>query len=346
MSTADTCSAGATRPSATHGSPRPRDIDALVAAALAEDVGEIGDVTARATIPADATGAAVVVAREAGVVSGLDFVVAAFEQVDPRLTVQLLAADGDRVAPGAHLVRVAGPSRGIVTGERVALNFLGLLSGVATTTARLVEEVAGTGAQVVDTRKTVPGLRAAQKRAVRHGGGANHRLGLHDAVMVKDNHIALAGGVTAVLERLASGPDAPGHMVRIEVEVDTLDQLRELAAFERRRLDAGARPVVDVVLLDNMGPDGVAGAVALLRAAGLHPVVEVSGGVAPAAGGPSEAPVSGGPSAAGELGGHSPARALALAGADVLSSGALTHSARWLDVALEDEPVRGCRAAR
>ncbi|WP_374927967.1 carboxylating nicotinate-nucleotide diphosphorylase [Kytococcus sedentarius] len=300
--------------------PRPRDVDALVAAALAEDLGEVGDLTARATIPADATGRAVVVAREAGVVSGVDFVVAAFAQVDPRLEVELLAADGDRVAPGTPVARVAGPTRGIVTGERVALNFLGLLSGVATATARLVDEVAGTGAQVVDTRKTVPGLRAAQKRAVRHGGGANHRLGLHDAVMVKDNHIALAGGVTAVLERLAGGPDAPGHMVRIEVEVDTLEQLRELAGFERRRIDAGQRPVVDVVLLDNMGPAGVREAVELLRDAGVRPVVEVSGGVVPAA--PGE------PSAA---------RALAEAGADVLSSGALTHSARWLDVALEDE---------
>ncbi|PKZ41384.1 nicotinate-nucleotide diphosphorylase (carboxylating) [Kytococcus schroeteri] len=304
-------------PAVTVRAPRPADVDALVAAALAEDLGTGGDVTARATVPDDATGAAVVVAREAGVVSGLDFVAAAFEQVDPRLVVEPLAADGDRVPAGTPLARVTGPTRGIVTGERVALNFLGLLSGVATATARLVDEVAGTGARVVDTRKTVPGLRAAQKRAVRHGGGSNHRLGLHDAVMVKDNHIALAGGVTAVLERLAEGPEAPGHMVRVEVEVDTLEQLGELAAFDRARAEAGRRPVVDVVLLDNMGPARVRDAVALLRGAGLRPVVEVSGGVAP--------------------GGA--ARALAEAGADVLSSGALTHSARWLDVALEDEPA-------
>ncbi|WP_462418472.1 carboxylating nicotinate-nucleotide diphosphorylase [Kytococcus sp. Marseille-QA3725] len=297
--------------------PRPREVDAVVAAALAEDLGAGGDVTARATIPAGATGAALVVAREKGVVSGLDFVVAAYEQVDPRVQVELLAADGDRVAVGTALARVAGPSRGIVTGERVALNLLGLLSGVATATARLVDEVAGTGTRVADTRKTVPGLRAAQKRAVRHGGGVNHRLGLHDAVMVKDNHIALAGGVTAVLERLADGPDAPGHMVTVEVEVDTLEQLEELAAFESARIEAGSRPLVGVVLLDNMGPDQVRHAVELLREAHLHPVVEVSGGVT--------------------VGGR--ARALAEAGADVLSSGALTHSARWLDVALEDEPA-------
>lgn len=290
----------------------PRDVAPLVRAALDEDLGTLGDITSLATIAPDARGAATLVARADGVVSGTDFVVETYAQVDPQVRVRLSSEDGDRVSAGDVVAHVEGPSRSLLTGERVALNFVGLLSGVATATARLVDLVEGTGAVVVDTRKTVPGLRAAQKRAVRHGGGANHRLGLDDAVMVKDNHLGLAGGLAPALERVRRRPGPVGHMTRVEVEVDSLDQLDELLAIESEQVAAGARPVVDVVLLDNMGPDEVRAAVAAIRSARSGLLVEVSGGVT-----------------------ETSIRALAEAGADVISAGALTHSAPWLDVALD-----------
>lgn len=292
----------------------PRDVSALVYAALDEDLGSVGDLTSAATIPADAQGRALLVARADGVVSGTDFVRETYAQVDQRVQVHLVAGDGDRVRSGEIIARLEGPSRALLTGERVALNFVGLLSGVATATARLVDLVDGTGAVIVDTRKTIPGLRAAQKRAVRHGGGANHRFGLHDAVMVKDNHIGLAGGLRPAMERLAERPGPVGHMTHVEIEVDTLDQLDELLEVETERREAGLAGVTDVVLLDNMSPDEVRLACAAVRDSGHRLVIEVSGGV-------TEASV----------------RGLAEAGAQVISAGALTHSAPWLDVALDLE---------
>lgn len=290
----------------------PRDVAALVFTALDEDLGTLGDLTSLATIDEDGVGRATLVARADGVVSGTDFVRETYAQVDPRVDVELVARDGDRVRAGDVVAHLEGPSRSLLTGERVALNFVGLLSGVATATARLVDLVEGTGALVVDTRKTVPGLRAAQKRAVRHGGGANHRFGLYDAVMVKDNHIGLAGGLRPALERLATRPGPVGHMTKVEVEVDTLDQFGELLDLETARSGSGLPTVVDTVLLDNMTPAEVSEAVAAIRSSGHQIVVEVSGGI-------TEASI----------------RALAEAGAEVISAGALTHSAPWLDVALD-----------
>ncbi len=297
--------------------PAPRDVAALVFAALEEDLGSVGDLSSTATIPAEARGQAVLVARADGVISGTDFVRETYAQVDPDVEVSLAVQDGERVRAGQVVARIEGPSRALLTGERVALNFVGLLSGVATTTARLVDLVEGTGAVVVDTRKTIPGLRAAQKRAVRHGGGANHRFGLHDAVMVKDNHIGLAGGIRSAMERLAEQPGPVSHMTTVEIEVDTLEQLDELLQVESERAAAGQPPVTDAVLLDNMTPEQVRRAVAAIQDGGHRIVAEVSGGV-------TEVSV----------------RALAEAGARVISVGALTHSSPWLDVALDLAPDR------
>ncbi len=289
-----------------HPVPGPGD---LVAVALAEDLATAGDLTTDLTVPAGATATAHLVARADGVLSGSGFVAATYAALDPGVVVAAGAADGDRVRAGQVLATVTGPAGPVLTGERVALNLVGRLSGVATATRELVDLVAHTRARICDTRKTTPGLRAAEKQAVLDGGGVNHRFGLHDAVLVKDNHIALAGGVAAVLERVAAGT---GHLVRVEVEVDTLDQLDELLDLEAERLAAGRHPAVHAVLLDNMGPEGVAAGVARVRAHPAPVVVEVSGGVTAAT-----------------------VAALAEAGPDVISCGALTHSAPALDVALD-----------
>lgn len=287
----------------------PADVAPLVKRALAEDLGLAGDLTSDLTVPVDARGTALVVAREAGVVSGMAFVTSTYAALDPTVDVRLAVVDGARVAAGQRLAEVTGPARSILAGERVALNFLGHLSGVATATRRLSDLVQHTHTRICDTRKTVPGLRAAQKRAVLHGGGVNHRYGLHDAVLVKDNHIGLGGGLAAVLNRLTEGT---GHLVRVEVEVDTLDQLRELLAAEADRLDRGGHPAVHAVLLDNMSPSDLSVAVALVRRHPAPILTEASGGI-------TEARVT----------------ALAEAGPDVISVGALTHSVRSLDVALD-----------
>ncbi len=284
-------------------------VSGLVRRALEEDLGDAGDLTSALAVPADASGRAVLVARADGVVSGTAFVTATYALLDPAVEVTVELADGTRVRSGETVATVTGPARSLLTGERVALNFVGHLSGVATATRVLVDLVAHTAARVCDTRKTTPGLRAAEKLAVVHGGGVNHRFGLHDAVLVKDNHIALAGGIAAVLDRLAAGT---GHLVRVEVEVDTLDQLDELLGLEEARLAAGNAPAVHAVLLDNMGPDLVRDALERVRAHPAHVVTEVSGGVTP-----------------------STVAALAEAGPDVISCGALTHSAPALDVALD-----------
>lgn len=266
-----------------------------VKSALLEDLGRAGDITSQATIPPETTATAVFVARKAGILSGIDFVREAMRLIDPAIRFEALIADGARLQPGDRIAIVNGPARGILSGERVALNFLGRLSGVATATARFADLIAHTKAHIVCTRKTTPGLRAFEKYAVRCGGGSNHRFGLDDAVLIKDNHIAVCGSVAESIRRAKA---FAGHLVKIEVEVDTLDQLRE------------AMPEApDVVLLDNMGPDLLAEAVALVAGRAL---TEASGGINP------ETVV-----------------AIAEAGVDLISTGWITHSAPVLDIGLD-----------
>ncbi|WP_377287951.1 carboxylating nicotinate-nucleotide diphosphorylase [Rhizobium sp. SG2393] len=231
-------------------------VEEQVRAALKEDLGRAGDITTAATIGPEKRATAELNVREAGVIAGLVPAALAFRLVDPALTFEPLVEDGARVAAGTAIARVSGPARGLLSGERVALNYLMHLSGVASYTARFADAIAHTQARVTCTRKTLPGLRALEKYAVRLGGGSSHRYGLDDAVLIKDNHIAVAGSVAgAVLAARAYC----GHLVRVEVEVDSLDQMREALT---------ASP--DVILLDNMGPETLAEAVAINRAhAGL-----------------------------------------------------------------------------
>jgi nicotinate-nucleotide pyrophosphorylase (carboxylating) len=273
-------------------------IGQAVSRALDEDLGRAGDVTSIATVPDRTPGRAKVVARNAGVISGLPLVEAAFRTLDPAIEIAGHARDGDSVATKAVLMTVVGDARAILGAERVALNFLGHLSGVATATAEFVRLISHTRARVCCTRKTTPGLRALQKYAVRCGGGFNHRFGLDDAILIKDNHIAVAGGIRAVLQRARA---SAGHLVKIEIEVETLDELREV-------LDTG---LADVVLLDNMDPATMKKAVDLVDG---RLVLEASGGIT-----------------------HATAATVAATGVDYLSSGAITHSAPNLDVALDIE---------
>ncbi len=268
-----------------------------VRAALAEDLGLVGDITTNATVAADARATATIGARAAGVISGLELAREAFRALDPKVDFQQQICDGEHVAPGAVVATVQGSARAILSGERVALNFLGRLSGIATLTRAYVEKVRGSGATIVDTRKTTPGLRAFEKYAVRSGGGGNHRTGLFDAVLIKDNHIVAAGGLTKAISRVNN---VAGHMIKIEVEVDTLDQLKEVLELSG---------FVDAVLLDNMTTEDLRAAVEL--AAG-RVVCEASGGV-------SLETVSD----------------IAGTGVDIISVGALTHSAQVLDVGLD-----------
>jgi nicotinate-nucleotide pyrophosphorylase (carboxylating) len=270
-------------------------VERAVRAALAEDLGLAGDVTTAATIPAEARSKAVVAARGAGVVAGVALAREAFAQVDPRIEVDVEKDDGARVLRGEVVLKIAGPARAILSAERTALNFLGHLSGVATATAALVDAVKGAGAEIVCTRKTTPGLRAFEKHAVRCGGGKNHRFGLFDAILIKDNHVVAAGGITAALRRAR---EAAGHMVKIELEVDGLSGLDEALA-------AGA----DVILLDNMSLDDMTEAV---RRAKGRARLEASGNVTLAS-----------------------ARAIAQTGVDMISSGWITHSAPALDLGLD-----------
>jgi nicotinate-nucleotide pyrophosphorylase (carboxylating) len=274
----------------------PLEIDEAVTRALAEDLGRAGDVTSIATISADARGRGVVVARQAGVIAGLPLVAAAFRRLASDIEITAHARDGAAVAAKDALMTIAGNARAILAGERVALNFLSHLSGVATATAAFVERIAHTKARVTCTRKTTPGLRALQKYAVRCGGGFNHRFGLDDAMLIKDNHIAVAGSIRAVLERARA---VAGHLVKIEIEVDSLDQLREV-------FDAGG---ADVVLLDNMDVPTLRRAVDLTAG---RLVTEASGGIA-----------------------LDSVSAIAETGVDYVSSGSITHSAPNLDVALD-----------
>ncbi|CEJ12194.1 putative nicotinate-nucleotide pyrophosphorylase [carboxylating] [bacterium YEK0313] len=267
----------------------------LVRTALAEDLGRAGDITSTAVIPAELSATLTLTARRPGVVAGLDAATLAFRLVDPAITLSVQRSDGQEVAEGAVIATVTGPARGLLSAERTALNLLGHLSGVATATAGVVKAVAGHACTIVCTRKTTPGLRTLEKYAVRMGGGGNHRFGLDDAVLVKDNHIALAGGIRTAVERARAGV---GHLVKIEVEVDTLAQLEEVLSLG-----------VDAVLLDNMSTGDLAHAVAMV---GGRAITEASGRITP------------------EI-----APAVAATGVDLISIGWLTHSAPVLDIGLD-----------
>ena len=277
--------------------PLPRLLmEPAVRGALAEDLGRAGDVTTDATIPAGTQARARLRAREAGVAAGLDAARLAFELIDPSLRIAQPVKDGARIAPGDVLMEIDGAARSILTAERVALNFAGRMCGIASITRKMADAIAHTEAKVICTRKTTPGLRLFEKRAVRLGGGGNHRWGLDDAILIKDNHVAAAGGVSAALARAR---DYAGHMLKIELEVDTLDQLAEA-------LEAGG---ADVIMLDNMGPDLLRRAVKMVEG---RAITEASGGIT-----------------------LESAPAIAETGVDFLSAGWLTHSARSLDLGLD-----------
>ncbi|MGF7173809.1 carboxylating nicotinate-nucleotide diphosphorylase [Azospirillum doebereinerae] len=273
----------------------PLTVEPIVRAALAEDLGRAGDITTDSIIPADATATARIAARKDGRVAGLEAALMAFRLLDPAVSVSVEREDGADVPPGGTIATVTGKARALLTAERTALNLMGRLSGIATATRGLVREVEGTNARIVCTRKTTPGLRVLEKHAVRLGGGFNHRFGLDDAVLIKDNHIAVAGGVRAAVERVRA---SIGHMVKVEVEVDTLDQLDELLGLP-----------VDVVLLDNMDPETLRRAVRMIDGRLL---AEASGNVTLAT-----------------------VRAIAETGVDMISCGWLTHSAPNLDIGLD-----------
>jgi nicotinate-nucleotide pyrophosphorylase (carboxylating) len=270
-------------------------IEPLVRTALLEDLGRAGDLTSDAIAPADLVVGAALIARQHGVVAGLDLAALAFRLIDESVEISRRHRDGERVAPGETIAVVRGGARAVLSAERTALNFLCRLSGIASATASIVAAVAGQKARIVCTRKTTPGLRAVEKYAVRAGGGANHRFGLDDAVLIKDNHIVIAGGVKTAIERARAGV---GHLVKIEVEVDTLAQLEEALAV-------GA----DAVLLDNMSLDQLRQAVSLVAG---RAITEASGRVTPET-----------------------APAIAATGVDLISIGWLTHSARALDIGLD-----------
>jgi len=274
-------------------------VDQAIAAALGEDLGLAGDITTEAAVPLEARASGVVGARTAGVVAGLQLVQGAFKALDPHATVDVLVPDGGNVDANGAIARVTGNARALLTAERVAMNFLGHLSGIATLTRRYVEEIKGTAAHIIDTRKTTPGLRAFEKFAVRAGGGLNHRFGLCDAILIKDNHIVAAGGIGSALQRAHA---RAGHMVKIEIEVTTLAQLEEALAH-----------APDAVLLDNMPLDRLKAAVTLVAG---RVVTEASGGV-----------------------NLETVRDIALTGVDLISVGALTHSAPSLDVGFDFEPA-------
>lgn len=268
-------------------------LDVIVALALTEDLGT-GDITSEATIPADRRCTAVILAKAPGVVAGVEVVQEVFRAVDPDVHIEILIADGTPIIPPLDLITIEGPARSIFAGERTALNLLGRMCGVATATRAYVDAIAGTGARILDTRKTMPGMRTLDKYAVVCGGGVNHRMGLYDAFLIKDNHLRVAGGVTqAVALARAAHPERP-----ITVEVENLDQLREAVSC------AAAR-----IMLDNMTVDVMREAVAIVDG---RAVVEASGGITLAT-----------------------IREVALTGVDVISVGAITHSARWLDVSME-----------
>lgn len=270
-------------------------VEPIVRAALLEDLGRAGDITTDAIVPDDAQAEAVIVSRQVGVLGGIEAALMAWELLDPTLKFDVLTPDGTRLERGSRVAVVRGRARAILAGERVALNLLCRVSGTASATRVLADAIAGHKARIVCTRKTTPGLRLLEKYAVRLGGGANHRFGLDDAMLIKDNHVAMAGSVSKALERAKA---AAGHLVKIELEVDTLDQLAEA-------LECG----VDAVLLDNMGPDTLRRAVDMV---GGRAITEASGHIT-----------------------VETAPAIAAAGVDLISSGWITHSAPILDLGLD-----------
>ncbi|WP_417278902.1 carboxylating nicotinate-nucleotide diphosphorylase [Celeribacter sp.] len=273
-------------------------IEPVVRRALEEDLGLAGDITSMGAIPAGHRSVVTAVSRTEGVIAGLDCAEIACHLVDPKIKFTRLVEDGAPVSPGTHIATFEGPSRSLLTAERTALNFMGHLSGIASVTAGLVRAVAGTTAAITCTRKTTPGLRALEKYAVRAGGGMNHRYSLADAVLIKDNHIALAGGIRPALEGVRA---VAGHLVKIEIEVDTLEQLAQV-------LEIGA----DAVLLDNMSPEMLREAVAMVDG---RAITEASGGITPET-----------------------AASVAASGVDLISLGWITHSAPVLDIGLDFMP--------
>jgi len=276
----------------------PLEIDEAVTRALAEDLGRAGDITSTATVPVGTQCRTVLAARKGGTIAGLPLAAACLRRLSPEIEIKPAARDGDSVAAKTMLMQVNGDARAVLSAERVALNFVGHLSGIATATNAFVRAAGGGKSRICCTRKTTPGLRALEKYAVRCGGGFNHRFGLDDAILIKDNHIAVAGGIRAVLERARA---AAGHLVKIEIEVDALDQLEEV-------LDCG---LADVVLLDNFDLAAMRKAVAVVAG---RLVIEASGGITLDA-----------------------ISDIAATGVDYISSGALTHSAPALDVGLDIE---------
>ncbi|EIZ86496.1 nicotinate-nucleotide pyrophosphorylase [Methylobacterium sp. GXF4] len=271
-------------------------VEPVVRAALVEDLGRAGDITTDAIVPPGERMRGVIASRQAGVISGTDAASIAFALIDPAVTVTVERGDGARVSPGDVVLRLEGPARAILTAERVALNLLCRMSGVATATNGLVEAARPHGkASIVCTRKTTPGLRALEKHAVRAGGGSNHRFGLDDAVLIKDNHVAVAGGIVPAIERARA---RAGHLVKIECEVDSLDQLEEALSIG-----------VDAVLLDNMGPDLLTRAVAMIDGRALS---EASGRIT-----------------------RETVGAVAASGVDLISCGWITHSAAIIDLGLD-----------
>ena len=274
----------------------PLMIEKAVRAALEEDMGHGHDITTDSLIPSGATGRAVLRTREDGVLAGLPVGLSAFTLLNPACEITSLKQDGNFLGAGENIAAIEGPARSILTAERVALNFISHLSGIATKTCRYVQAIEGTDAAISCTRKTLPGLRAFQKYAVRCGGGVNHRVGLDDAILIKDNHIALAGGISAALDRAF---EHAGHTVKIEIEVDTLPQLEEVLAH------GGA----DIVMLDNFTLEDMAEAVDIAEGA---LTLEASGGVT-----------------------LDTVRGMAETGVDLISVGALTHSVKALDIGLD-----------
>ncbi|PZV34428.1 carboxylating nicotinate-nucleotide diphosphorylase [Mesorhizobium kowhaii] len=270
-------------------------LEPLVRAALLEDLGRAGDVSSDAIVPSESHATTVLAARQQGIVAGLDLAMLAFSLIDQNVEMTVERADGSEVSQGEIIATVSGPARAILTAERTALNFLCHLSGIATATASIVNAIRGHKAKIVCTRKTTPGLRAVEKYAVRAGGGANHRFGLDDAILIKDNHIAIAGGIRTAIERARV---SVGHLVKIEVEVDTLAQLEETLAL-----------TPDAVLLDNMSVDELRKAVAMVAG---RAITEASGRIAALT-----------------------APAIAATGIDLISIGWLTHSAPILDIGLD-----------
>lgn len=272
-------------------------IEDAVRAALLEDLGRAGDITTNATLPKDAVASAVLSSREAGTICGMDFARTAFTLMDPKLKITTLATDGARVKPGEDIARIEGNARAILSAERVALNFLMHLSGIASYTAKFADLIAHTNAKVCDTRKTIPGMRAFAKYAVKCGGGSNHRFGLDDAILIKDNHIAVAGGAAKAI--LAARAYA-GHLVKIEVEVDGLEQFEEALSVD-----------ADVILLDNMTPELLEKAV---KINGGRAKLEASGNIA-----------------------FDTIKAIAETGVDYISTSKITMAAPTLDIGLDIE---------